>query len=100
MGVASEPGRGIGCYLAPGESAENQIDQFISYRHVQRIRNESEGRLRESLRLRRDGMSHTYPMHEHDLGTMRTYHEQVGEIPLANWFYAWWRSLIASLGRR
>jgi hypothetical protein len=59
---------------------------------------EAEGRLRESLRLRRDGLPHTYPLHEHDLETMRTYHKQLGEIPSANRFYAWWRRVMS--GRR
>jgi hypothetical protein len=59
---------------------------------------EAEGRLRESIRLRGFGLPHTYPLHEQDLGTMRDYHEQIGEIPPSNVLRAWWRGFV--LGRR
>jgi hypothetical protein len=47
----------------------------------------AEARLRESICLRRDGLPHTYPLHQQELETMHAYYEELGETPLANGFY-------------
>jgi hypothetical protein len=38
----------------------------------------TEARLRESIHLRRDGLPHTYPLHQQDLETMHAYYEEPG----------------------
>jgi hypothetical protein len=50
----------------------------------------AEARLRESICMRRDGLPHTYPLHQHTLETMHTYYEEPSEIPPANGSYWWW----------
>jgi hypothetical protein len=59
----------------------------------------AEGRIRESVTLRRAGLDHTYPGREADLDTMRRHHEQLGEIPPQSGFYGWWRRFFGRQGR-
>jgi len=58
----------------------------------------AEGRIRESVILRRAGLDHTYPGREEDLDTMRKHHEILGEIPPERGFYAWWRRIVGGRG--
>jgi hypothetical protein len=54
----------------------------------------AEARRRESICLRRDGLSHTYPLHQQDFETMHAYYAELGEIPPSNRFCGWrWRDL-------
>lgn len=60
---------------------------------------EAEGRLKESIKLRRGGLSyHDYPGRDEDLRTMRRHHERMGEVPPERGLAARWRRLVG--GRR
>ncbi len=58
----------------------------------------AEGRIRESVILRRAGLDHTYPGREEDLDTMRKHHEILGEIPPERGFFKWWRRIVGGRG--
>ncbi len=60
----------------------------------------AEGRIRESVLLRRAGLDHTYAGREEDLDTMRRHHERLGEIPPERGFSAWWRRFVGGRGRK
>ncbi len=60
----------------------------------------AEGRIRESVILRRAGLDHTYPGRDEDLDTMRRHHERLGEIPPEYGFFAWWRRFVGGRGRK
>ena len=58
----------------------------------------AEGRLKESINLRRSGLpNHTYPGRDEDLQTMRSHHEAAGEIPPERGLSAWWRRLVRAV---
>lgn len=52
---------------------------------MSRAYREAEARLKESIKLRRDGYPHTYPRREEDLDLMRQYHQQHGIPPAGLW---------------
>jgi hypothetical protein len=58
----------------------------------------AEGRIRESVILRRAGLDHTYPGRVEDLDTMRRHHERLGQIPPERGFSAWWRRFVGGRG--
>jgi hypothetical protein len=60
----------------------------------------AEGRIRESVILRRAGLDHDYPGRDEDLDTMRRHHERLGEIPPEYGFFAWWRRIVGGRGRK
>ncbi len=60
---------------------------------------QAEGRIRESVILRRAGLDHTYAGRQADLDTMRRTHERLGEIPPESGFYGWWRRFFGRQGR-
>ncbi|MEJ7815961.1 MAG: hypothetical protein WKF53_12380, partial [Rubrobacter sp.] len=59
---------------------------------------QAEGRLKRSISLRRAGLPNAYPGRERDLETMRVHHQQLGEIPPEQGFFAWWRRFVGGRG--
>jgi hypothetical protein len=51
----------------------------------------AEGRIRESVILRRAGLDHTYAGRADDLEVMRRTHERLGQTPPYKDFFSWWR---------
>ncbi len=58
----------------------------------------AEGRIRESVILRRAGLPGDYAGRDDDLQTMQRHHEQLGEIPPFRGFWAWWRRWVGGRG--